>query len=193
MAEVVLDIETQNSFQEVGEYNPALLKISLIGCYFYDTDTYESFLEADLPKLWPRLEAATRIIGYNTLGFDIPVMAKYYAGDLLKIPQLDIMKELATELGFRVKLDSVAEATLGHGKSGNGLQAIEWWKNGEIDKIREYCLVDVKVTKEVYEFGKKNNQVFVTNKNGGEKLTVKANQNWAIPAGKPKINMTMPF
>ncbi|MEI7741604.1 MAG: ribonuclease H-like domain-containing protein [bacterium] len=193
MGEVVLDIETQNSFQEVGEYNPSLLKISLIGVYFYDTDTYESFLEPDLLKLWPRLEKADRIIGYNILGFDFPVMAKYYAGDLLRIPSLDIMKELERELGFRVKLDSVAEATLGHGKSGNGLQAIDWWKKGEIDKIREYCLMDVKVTRECYEFGKKNKFLEVADKNGG-KLTVKT-EKFDLPTAtsKPKINLTMPF
>lgn len=193
MSEIVLDIETQNSFQEVGEYNPSLLKISLIGCYFYETDKYEAFLEADFPKLWPRLEQASRIIGYNTLGFDIPVMAKYYAGDLLRIPQLDLMKELEAELGFRVKLDSVAEATLGTGKSGNGLQAIEWWKKGEIEKIREYCLMDVKVTKEVYEFGKKNGFVHVMNKYGSDKMTVKANGNWGALAPRQKMNLTMPF
>lgn len=190
--EVVLDIETQNSFQEVGEYDPALLKISLIGCYFYETNTYEAFLEADFPKLWPRLERAERIIGFNTLGFDLPVMAKYYAGDLLKIPQLDIMKELQSELGFRVKLDSVAEGTLGTGKSGNGLQAIEWWKKGEIEKIKEYCLMDVKVTKDVYEFGKQNGFVQIPDRNGG-KMNVRVTQTWLAPAPKVKVALTMPF
>jgi len=190
--EIVLDIETQNSFQEVGEYNPALLRISLIGVYFYETDTYESFLENELHKLWPRLEKADRIIGYNILGFDFPVMNRYYAGDFLKMPSLDIMKEIERELGFRVKLDSVAEATLGMGKSGHGLQAIEWFKKGEIDKLREYCLQDVRVTKEVYEFGKREGHVFVADRSGS-KMTVKAN--YALPekAPRPAINLTMGF
>ena len=78
MPEIVLDIETKNSFQDVGEYNPSLLSISLIGVYFYETDSYESFLEDELGKLWPRLECADRIIGYNILGFDFPV--KNFAG-----------------------------------------------------------------------------------------------------------------
>lgn len=149
--EVVLDIETRNTFQDVGAYNPALLKVSLVGVYFYETDTFESFLEEDLPKLWPRLERANRIIGYNHIGFDMPCLQQYYAGDLLKLPLCDIMVELSNRIGFRVKLDDVAHATLGVGKSGHGLQAVEYWKNGEIEKLRDYCLQDVRVTRDVYE------------------------------------------
>ena len=149
--EIVLDIETQNTFQDVGAYNPALLSISLIGCYFYETDTFESFLEGDLPKLWPRLERADRVIGYNLFGFDYPCMQRYYTGDLKKIPTVDIMLEIEKRIGFRVKLDDVAHATLGVGKSGHGLMAVEYWRKGEIDKLREYCLQDVRVTRDVYE------------------------------------------
>jgi hypothetical protein len=92
--EVVLDIETANSFADVGKYDPSLLKISLIGIYRYETDSYESFLEPDLPKLWPILEAADRIIGYNLFGFDYQVMNTVYPGDLSKFPTLDIMKNI---------------------------------------------------------------------------------------------------
>lgn len=164
--EVVLDIETQNTFQEVGAYNPALLSISLIGCYFYETDTYESFLEADLPKLWPRLERADRVIGYNLFGFDYPCMQRYYPGDFRKIPTVDIMVEIEKRIGFRVKLDDVAHATLGIGKSGHGLMAVEYWKKGEIQKLRDYCLQDVKVTKEVYDHALLKQHVFYMDRLG---------------------------
>lgn len=164
--EVVLDIETRNTFQDVGAYNPALLKISLIGCYFYETDTYESFLEEDLPKLWPRLERADRIIGYNLIGFDYPCMQQYYSGDIMKLPTVDMLVEIEKVLGFRIKLDDVAQATLGVGKSGHGLMAVEYWKKGEIDKLRDYCLQDVKVTKEVYDFAMQNGLVSYNNRQG---------------------------
>jgi len=154
--EVVLDIETANSFADVGKYDPSLLKISLVGVYSYDTDEYLSYLEPDLPQLWHLLESADRIIGYNLLGFDYQVMNMYYPGDFTKFPTLDIMKEIEKVVGFRVKLDDVAQASLGEGKSGNGLQAIEFFRRGEIDKLREYCLQDVKVTKEIYEYGLQN-------------------------------------
>jgi DEAD/DEAH box helicase domain-containing protein len=164
--EVVLDIETQNTFQEVGAYNPALLSISLVGCYFYETDTYESFLEGDLPKLWPRLERADRVIGYNLFGFDYPCMQRYYPGDFRKIPTVDLMVEIEKRIGFRVKLDDVAHATLGIGKSGHGLMAVEYWKKGEIDKLREYCLQDVRVTKDVYEHALEKQHVFYNDRLG---------------------------
>jgi DEAD/DEAH box helicase domain-containing protein len=154
--EVVLDIETSNSFADVGKYDPSLLKISLVGVYDYATDQYLSFLEPDLPKMWPLLEQADRIIGYNLYGFDYAVMNTYYPGDFMQFPTLDIMKEIEKSIGFRVKLDDVAHGSLGEGKSGDGLQAIEFFRRGEIDKLRDYCLQDVKVTKEVYEFGLQN-------------------------------------
>lgn len=164
--EVVLDIETQNTFQDVGSYNAALLKVSVVGCYFYETDTFETFLEADLPKLWPRLEKADRVIGYNLFHFDYPCLQTYYQGDFRKIPTVDLLVEIEKRIGFRVKLDTVAHATLGTGKSGDGLQAVEFWKNGEIEKLSEYCLQDVRVTRDVYEYALTNQTVYYTDRQG---------------------------
>lgn len=158
--EIVLDIETQNTFQDIGAYKASLLKISLVGVYFYETDSFEAFLEPDLPKLWPRLEQSTRIIGYNLFGFDYPCMQSYYTGDIMKLPTIDIMVEIEKRIGFRVKLDDVAHATLGIGKSGHGLMAVEYWRNGEIDKLRDYCLQDVRVTRDVYEAALNDKKVY---------------------------------
>src|SRR3989338_7402714 len=148
--EIVLDIETQNTFEEVGGWFHDRLSISLVGAYFYETDEYATYLEPDLPKLWPRLERADRIIGYNQKSFDNQVMNNYYAGDLNRLPQLDLLEQLQLSLGYRVKLDDVAHATLGMGKTGHGLQAVEFWKEGKIKELADYCLQDVRITKEVY-------------------------------------------
>lgn len=191
MREIVLDIETQNSFQDIGEYNPSLLSISLVGVYFYETDKYETFLEHELGRLWPLLEKTDRIIGFNILGFDFPVMQRYYTGDFKKFPSLDIMKEIERAVGFRVKLDNVAQTTLGVGKSGNGLMAIEYFRKGEIEKLREYCLQDVKVTKDVYEFGRREGHIFFKDRSG-EKVKVPSNY-LLETADRPPINLTMPF
>lgn len=157
--EIVFDIETRNTFQDVGAYNPALLKVSLVGVYFYETDTFESFLEEDLPKLWSRFERADRIIGYNSDGFDLPCLQQYYPGNLMKLPSLDLLGEIQKRLGFRIKLDDVAHATLGMGKTGHGLQAVEFWKRGEIEKLRDYCLQDVRVTRDVYEYALEHKEI----------------------------------
>ncbi|HSD12786.1 MAG TPA: ribonuclease H-like domain-containing protein [Patescibacteria group bacterium] len=188
--EVVLDIETSNSFADVGKYDPSLLKVSLVGLYSYDTDKYESFLEPDLPKLWRRLEASDRIIGYNLFGFDYQVLNTYYPGDLAKFPTLDVMLEIEKKIGFRIKLDDVAHGSLGVGKSGNGLQAIEFFRRGEIDKLRDYCLMDVKVTKEVYEFGLSNKHVKYKDRMG---QLVQVPVDFVPKAEKKPVSMTLPL
>lgn len=164
--EIVFDIETRNTFQDVGAYNPSLLQVSLVGVYFYETDTFEAFLEEDLPKLWPRFERADRIIGYNSDNFDFPCLQRYYPGELAKLPSLDLLAEIQKRLGFRIKLDDVAHATLGMGKSGHGLQAVEFWKKGEIEKLKDYCLQDVRVTRDVYEYALEHKEVKYTDRMG---------------------------
>lgn len=152
MRRVVFDIETRNVFEDVGKADPTLLDISLVGVYDYDTDQYSSYLVEDLPKLWSILENADQLITFNGDHFDIPLLNKYYHGDLSRIRSLDLLVEMRNALGRRIGLGNIASSTLGVGKSSNGLQAVEWWKKGDIDSIRKYCLQDVKVTKEVYEY-----------------------------------------
>lgn len=155
MKKIVFDIETRNLFQDVGSNDPRDLDIAVVCIYDYETNTYKSFLQEDLGKLWPILESADMLITFNGDHFDIPLLDKYYPGDLTKIKSLDLLKEVKKALGFRLKLDSIASATLGYGKSGHGLEAITWWKQGEIDKIIKYCTDDVKVTKELYDIALK--------------------------------------
>ena len=156
MHKIVFDIETRNIFDDVGKADPALLDISIVGVYDYETDSYSSYLVEELPKLWPLIEQAELLIGFNSDHFDIPLLNKYYNGDITKIKSLDILAEVKKSLGRRVGLGNIAEATLGYGKNGHGLQAIEWWKKGDIESIRKYCIQDVKVTKEIYEYALKH-------------------------------------
>ena len=156
MRKIVLDIETRNTFQEVGKADPTLLDISVVCIYDSETDSYQSFLQEDLMKLWPILERADTLITFNGDHFDIPLLDKYYSGDLTKLKSLDILKEVRKTIGFRVGLDNIAGATLGKGKTGHGLEAIDWWRAGEIDKIIKYCIGDVEITKEVYDYAMAN-------------------------------------
>jgi DEAD/DEAH box helicase domain-containing protein len=190
--EVVLDIETQNTFQDVGAYNPTLLKVSYVGCYFYETDTFEGFFEQDLPKLWPRLERADRVIGYNLIGFDYPCLQTYYTGDIMRLPTVDLLAEIDKRLGFRIKLDDVAQATLGVGKSGHGLMAVEYWRNGELDKLAEYCLQDVRITRDVYEYALQNGFVSFNNRQG-QKQNIQLPLEPPEPAQRSAINLSLGF
>ncbi|HBD24801.1 MAG: hypothetical protein A2566_00110 [Candidatus Zambryskibacteria bacterium RIFOXYD1_FULL_40_13] len=163
MKKIVFDIETKNIFQDVGSSDPVDLDISLVGLYDYETNTYDSFLEDDFERLWNILEKAEVLITYNGDHFDIPLLNKYYKkagrGDLSKIRSLDLLKEIKNSYGRRMKLDQIAEGTFGIGKSGNGLEAVAWWRSGEIEKIRKYCLDDVRITKDVYEYALKNKKL----------------------------------
>ena len=189
--EVVLDIETRNTFQDVGSYNASLLQVSLVGVYFYETDTFESFMEEDLPKLWPRLERADRIIGYNLISFDYPCLQTYYTGELARLPTVDLLVEIEKRLGFRIKLDDVAQGTLGVGKSGTGLLAVEYWRKGEIDKLREYCLQDVKVTRDVYEHALQNGEVNFLDRQGQKQVIPLPLEPVEVQDARPAINLSL--
>ncbi len=156
MKKIVFDLETSNFFHDVGSNNPADLDMSVACIYDYETDKYSSYTKETLKDLWPILEKADLIIGFNSEHFDIPLLNKYYSGDLKKIKSLDLMKEVKNILGRRIKLDTIAEATLGKNKSGKGIDAPRWWKEGEKQRVIDYCIEDVKITKEVYEYALKN-------------------------------------
>ncbi|MFH1632218.1 MAG: ribonuclease H-like domain-containing protein [bacterium] len=186
--EVVLDIETQTAIGEVARED---LRVSVVVAYFYNEDKYESYLENDLPRLFKQLEGASRIIGYNSVGFDIPILNKYYAGDLLNISQLDMLDKIYQALGFRLKLDAVAAATTGAGKSAHGLTAVQWWKEGRVQDVIDYCQQDVKVTKEVYEFGRDNGFLLFDDRMGERR---KVEVDFGAPDDqKSAINLTMGF
>lgn len=159
MYPVVFDLETRNIFSEVGSSDPTALDISVVGVYDFRTDSYSSYFQEDFSSLWPLLEKADMLIGYNSNHFDIPILNKYYHGDLNSIKSLDLLEEIKNSLGRRISLDRVADGTLGKGKIGHGLQAIEWWKKGDFESLKKYCLEDVKLTKEVYEYALKNNKL----------------------------------
>ncbi len=159
MRKIVFDVETSNLFQDVGSSNPADLSISLLAIYDSLEDKYSSFIESEFPSLWPILEKADLLIGYNSNHFDIPLLNKYYSGDLTKIKSVDLLEEIRKVIGRRVRLDQVAQGTLEISKSGHGLQALEWWKNGEVEKVRKYCIDDVKITKELYDYALKNGKL----------------------------------
>lgn len=186
----VIDIETQNTFQEVGKYDHRLLKVSLVGAYDFGVTAYESYLENELVGLWKKMESASVIVGYNIIGFDLPVLNNYYPGDLTKLPTIDLMYLLEAKIGFRVKLDDVAKATLGIGKSGTGLLAVEYWKKGEIDKLREYCLQDVKVTKDLFEYAQQYHHLKYLDRSGAA-VTVPISI--VMPEVRTAMNLTMPF
>lgn len=171
--EIVFDIETKKSFQEVGgKNNMRLLGVSVVGVYFYKTDSYRAFVESEFSELEDMLRGASRIIGFNSKHFDVPVLQPHVRVDLSGIAHLDLMEDVERGAGFRVSLDNLAGASLGLGKSSNGMQAITWWKEGNVEAIKKYCLDDVRITKDLYEYGKSNGFVAFDSRDARAKVTV---------------------
>lgn len=192
MRKVVFDIETSNIFQEVGSNNPADLSISVVGIYEYENDVYRAFVEEEFSELWKIIENSDMLITFNGDHFDIPLLNKYYPGDLLKIKSLDILKEMQKAIGRRMKLDQIAEGTLGVSKSGHGLDAVRWWRDGEFEKVKKYCLDDVKITKDVYEYALKNGKLIF--KEGPNMNEVKLDtSDWETLPESSSLNYTLPF
>lgn len=156
---LVFDLETQNIFADTGSSDPANLDISVATVYSYATDTYTTVSIEDLHQLWPIIETADALVGYNSNHFDIPLLNKYYPGDLTSLKSIDLLEDIKASLGRRLRLDSVAAATIGAKKSADGLQAVRWWRSGEIDKIKKYCEQDVKVTKKVFDYAREHGHV----------------------------------
>lgn len=168
MRHVFLDVETKKTFDEVGGYFPEKLGISFVGIEtrdgFSGSAQKEGFFEDDLPDLFPILETADVIVGFNIDGFDMPTMVEYYPGDISQIPTLDLMGRIKDSVGHRISLDDVAQETLGVGKTGDGLDAIKYYQTGQLDKLRDYCLQDVKVTRQLYDYGLQKGLVKFRNK-----------------------------
>jgi DEAD/DEAH box helicase domain-containing protein len=157
---IVFDIETQNTFQEVGGHYPERLRMSVAVSYTTQDSVYHRYTEADAAQLARDLSTADLVVGYNLYGFDYAVLQQYTEEvELAKLPSVDMMVEIQKRIGFRVSLDAVATATLQVGKSADGLQAVQWWREGRIDELFEYCRQDVEVTARVYEFGKQHRYV----------------------------------
>ncbi len=179
MRYIIFDLETQNIFQEVGSSDPTALDISVGSFYDSATDKYLTLSIDEIEKAWPLLEQADALVGYNSNHFDIPLLNKYYPGDLTQIKSIDILESIRASLGRRLRLDSIAEATIGTKKSANGLQAVRWWKEGKIDEIKKYCEQDVKVTKKVFDYAMQNGHVKF--KDGSRKREIPLDiSSWAI-------------
>lgn len=159
MRAITFDIESMSDSVVRGHVDVNEQELIVVAIHDSLTNEYTSYSKEELPKLWPILENADFLIGFNSDSFDIPLLNRYYPGDLTHITSLDLLVEVQKVLGRRIRLQSLAEATLGRGKSGDGLKAGEWWREGKQDKVREYCIDDVRLTRELYDYALKHGKL----------------------------------
>ncbi|TSC71729.1 MAG: DEAD/DEAH box helicase domain-containing protein [Parcubacteria group bacterium Gr01-1014_38] len=156
---VVLDLETKQSFQDVRAFDPSRLTVSVVGLYDAAVGSERAYRAEEFLELEQVLRRAHRVVGFNLLGFDYAVLKPVLSFDPYTLPTIDLFDHLQRVLGFRPKLDDVARATLGRGKSGNGLDAIRLYQEGNWDALIRYCLDDVRLTTDLYEYGLQHGQV----------------------------------
>ena len=152
MRAITFDIESISDSMVRGHVDVNEQELTVVAIHDSETGEYSAYFKEELPKLWPILERADMLIGFNSDAFDIPLLNRYYPGDLSHLRSLDLLTEVQKVLGRRIRLQSLAEATLGKGKSGDGLKASEWWKEGKKEKVREYCIEDVRLTRELFDY-----------------------------------------
>ncbi len=192
MRVVTFDIETANAFPGLARTELYRLELSIVGIHDSETDEYTSYSKEELPKLWPIMERADMLIGFNSDQFDIPILNRYYPGDLTKIRSLDLLVEVQKALGRRIRLQSLAEATLGKGKGGDGLKAVEWWQKGEYEKVRKYCLEDVRITRELYDYALKHKMLKYKDLGGSRELKIDT-AGWDTVQEAPGMTYTLPL
>ena len=165
---VYFDLETQRTANDVGGWDKKHeMKMSVGVTFSTAEDKYEIFPESRVDDLIKRLQRADLVVGYNVVRFDYEVLMGY---TVLSLPEqlrtLDLLVDIEKSAGHRLKLEDVAQGTLGVGKIAEGLDAIRWWREGRVMEVAEYCCFDVKVTKLVHEYGAAHKELFFSDRFG---------------------------
>lgn len=162
MFEIIFDTETKKFFDEIEGYDAGKLGVSITSVYSRTLDDnfkeiegkMQSFWEADFPEMFKLFEKADRIIGFNSIGFDVPALSPYLPPHWPKLKHFDILAQIKNVAGKRMSLDSLAIATLGKKKNDNGVNAIKYWREGDpesLAKLKKYCEMDVVITRDIYD------------------------------------------
>ncbi len=169
---MVLDVETRRSAAEVGGWHRTdKMGVSVAVLYDAADDSYTPYEQDVLPDMFARLREADRVIGFNIERFDYAVLQPFAGYRLRELPTLDLLNRVKEWLSYRVSLDNLAQATLGERKSADGLQALQWWKEGNLEAISAYCRKDVEITRRIYLYGLERGFLLFTNK-AGQKVRV---------------------
>ncbi len=172
---VYFDVETQKLFEDVGGRDASKLLLACGVTWSTARNDFAVYWEKDAAALVAELKSADRVVGFNSISFDYEVLKPYVPNENFRtFRSTDMLQDIFRTLNFRLSLDSIARATLGTTKTADGVQSVEWFRNGELDKVAEYCKADVDITRRIYEFGRDNGFVNYYSKLGS-KLKVAVN------------------
>jgi len=161
-----LDLETQRSAEEVGGWqNKHLMRLAVAVIYDSQENSFTVFTEEQVHELIAKLQTAELIVGFNIFNFDYQVLRGYTPIPLGKLKTFDILEEVTNCLGYRLSLNHLAHKTLQVMKTADGLQSLQWFKEGRLDEVIAYCRQDVEITKNLFLFGLANGYLLFTTKN----------------------------
>jgi len=180
---LVIDIETKKLLRDIGHSGIEMPKlgISVVGVYSYVQDKFMAFREEEFDELEKLLSQAGQIVGFNLFAFDYPVMCGHLDFDFAKVKTVDILDDIRQAVGHRLSLNSVAKTTLGVQKSADGLQAVRFYQEGRWEELKKYCLDDVRITRDLFNFGRRHKFIKVAANYGlGTKNVL---VNWSLMDG----------
>ncbi|MGA1047123.1 MAG: ribonuclease H-like domain-containing protein [Minisyncoccia bacterium] len=167
---LVFDIETIGNIASPNFVDE--MQITVVGVYHYARNEYKTYLLEELADLETDLKQANLLVGFNSDHFDIPILNKYYQFDLFSIASFDILREFRAKIGKRLGLDAIAGMTLGTHKSGTGANAMTLYREGKLQELADYCLNDVKLTKDMFEYCIEKQHLIYPSKDGWLRLKV---------------------
>ena len=167
---LVFDIETIGNIASPNFVDE--MQITVVGVYHYARNEYKTYLLEELSDLEPDLKQANLLVGCNNDHFDTPILNKYYQFDLFSIASFDILREFRAKTGKRLGLDAIAGMTLGTHKSGTGANAMTLYREGKLQELADYCLNDVKLTKDMFEYCISQQHLIYPSKDGWLRLKV---------------------
>ncbi len=173
--EVFFDVETKKIFADIPDFDPAKLGVSIVSVYKRTVDeqqneidgTMQSYWEEDFEQMWPVFSEAKRIIGFNSIKFDVPTLKPYAPAYFPRLPHFDIYAEIKKVSEHAAGLNAIAKETLDREKTDDGLKAVYYWEKHDkesLDKLQMYCEADVLITRDVYDYVVKNKVILFKDK-----------------------------
>ena len=161
------DLETQRLAEEVGGWgNTHLMRLSVGVVYDSRENRFFDYQESQVNALIEHLKKCDLLVGFNIKRFDYGVLKAYSTFDFKNSSTLDLLEDVFHCLGFRLSLDHLAQKTLGVQKSGDGLLAVRYFREGKLRELTEYCRQDVEITKSLFEFGRREGHLLFETRDG---------------------------
>lgn len=188
---LIVDVETKYTFRDFDD--PKKLGISIAVAYDYADNKVKTFFESELGGLFPLIENSSYVIGYNVKSFDMNVLQAYYPGNVEHFSVFDMLDDIREKLGRRLALNDLISATLNKKKSGHGLMAIDYFREGKFDELKTYCTDDVLLTKELFDFGANHGIVSYIGDNGKSDIRVSWKKYLEESGSNNDMPLTLPF